>query len=113
MKIAVICLNLTINAYIKWKKYDEFYSLNLYLICLIHSDKIQPPLNLLPTYINLANHVLGPEYVSIYVKYCYLDALVLLIQTFLEWTPGKNDSLDDHGIKICIFLKILINNNMN
>jgi hypothetical protein len=56
---------------------------------LFHSDKVQSPLNILPTYINLANCVLGPEYVSIYVKYCYLDALVLLIQTFLEWTPGK------------------------
>ncbi len=54
-----------------------------------HSDKIQPPLNILPIYINLANYVLGPEYISIYVKYCYLDALVLLIQTFLQWTPGK------------------------
>ncbi|CAF3732668.1 unnamed protein product [Adineta steineri] len=70
MKIAVMCLNLTINANIKWK-----------------NDKIQSPLNILPTYINLANCVLGSEYVSIYVKYCYLDALVLLIQTFLEWTP--------------------------
>jgi len=70
MKIAVVCLNLTINAFIKWK-----------------NDKIQPPLNILPTYIELGNAVLGPEYISIYVKYCYLDALVLLIQTFLEWTP--------------------------
>lgn len=52
------------------------------------SDKVPAPLNILPTYINLANSILGPEYISIYVKYCYLDALVLLIQTFLEWTPG-------------------------
>ena len=55
---------------------------------MINSDKIQSPLNTLPTYIKLANCVLGPEYVSIYVKYCYLDTLVLLIGTFLEWTPG-------------------------
>jgi len=58
-------------------------------ILFLHSDKIQPPLNILPTYINLAKCVLGPEYVSIYVKYCYLDTIVLLIQTFLEWTPGS------------------------
>ncbi|CAF0771141.1 unnamed protein product [Rotaria sordida] len=70
MKIAVICLNLTINAFIKWR-----------------NDKVQAPLNILSTYINLANYVLGPEYISIYVKYCYLDALVLLIQTFIELTP--------------------------
>ncbi|CAF4395410.1 unnamed protein product, partial [Rotaria sp. Silwood2] len=70
MKIAVICLNLTINAFIKWR-----------------NDKAQAPLNMVPIYINLANSVLGPEYISIYVKYCYLDALVLLIQTFIELTP--------------------------
>jgi hypothetical protein len=68
-----------------------FFIKSIFLIDLFSSDKIQPPLNILPTYIDLANCVLGPEYVSIYVKYCYLDALVLLIQTFLEWTPGKQD----------------------
>jgi hypothetical protein len=65
------------------------FSIKLCFDCCHSSDKIQPPLNVLPTYIDLANCVLGPEYVSIYVKYCYLDALVLLIQTFLECTPGK------------------------
>jgi len=63
-------------------------------IYFIYSEKIQPPLNILPIYINLANYVLGPEYISIYVKYCYLDALVLLIQTFLQWTPGKQKQKD-------------------
>ena len=56
---------------------------------VVPSDKIQPPLNILPIYIDLASCVLRPEYVSIYVKYCYLDALVLLIQTCLDWTPGR------------------------
>ena len=55
---------------------------------LLLRDKSQTPLDILPTYVNLATTVLGPEYVSIYVKYCYLDTLLLLIQTFLECTPG-------------------------
>lgn len=66
---------------------DHFYG----ILYSFFRDKIQPPLNILPTYIELASGVLGPEYVSIYVKYCYLDALVLLIQTFLEWTPGNTE----------------------
>ena len=55
----------------------------------IPSEKAQPPLTILPTYFKLATCILAPEYVSIYVKYCYLDALVLLIQIFLEHTPGR------------------------
>ncbi|CAF1551321.1 unnamed protein product, partial [Adineta ricciae] len=78
MKIAVMCLNLTINANIKWK-----------------NEKAQPPLTILPTYIKLATCILAPEYVSIYVKYCYLDALVLLIQIFLEHTPDIDQQQDD------------------
>jgi len=72
-------------------KFHLLNQINHYWISFISSDKIQPSLNILPIYINLANYVLGPEYVSIYVKYCYLDALVLLIQTFLELTPGKKN----------------------
>jgi len=70
MKVAVICLNLTMNAFVKWK-----------------TDKAQTPLTILSTYAELSGRILSPEYVSIYVKYCYLDTLVLLVQTFLEWTP--------------------------
>jgi hypothetical protein len=60
------------------------------MMCLLWftSDKIQPQTDILRTYVNLATNVLGPEYISIYVKYCYLDTLILLIQTFIEWTSG-------------------------
>ncbi|CAF3615712.1 unnamed protein product [Rotaria socialis] len=90
MKIAVICINLTINAFIKWR-----------------NDKAQAPLNILPTYINLANHVLGPEYVSIYVKYCYLDALVLLIQTFLELSPDIDQQQYDLTLYSTVIVHLL------
>ena len=88
MKIAVVCLNLTMNAYIKWRALVEFPPDFRWPSSSSFSDKTQPPLDILPTCVNLATNVLSPEYVSIYVKYCYLDTLVLLIQTFLEWTPG-------------------------
>lgn len=93
MKIAVICLNLTMNAYIKWRTLVFLFSINVridrFLNVLFSSrDKIQPPLQILPVYIELSSHILAPEYVSIYVKYCYLDTLTLLIQMFLELTPG-------------------------
>ncbi|CAF1971934.1 unnamed protein product [Rotaria magnacalcarata] len=90
MKIAVICINLTINAFIKWR-----------------NDKAQAPLNILPTYINLANHILGPEYVSIYVKYCYLDALVLLIQTFLELSPDIDQQQYDLTLYSTVIVHLL------
>ena len=92
MKVAVICLNLTMNAFVKWKTYVFFSFLrlnsNLNLNSNIFSDKAQTPLTILSTYAELSGRILSPEYVSIYVKYCYLDTLVLLVQTFLEWTPG-------------------------
>ena len=53
------------------------------------SGKTQTPLTILPTFMKLSGRILTPEYVSIYVKYCYLDTLLLLVQTFIEWTPGQ------------------------
>ena len=91
MKVAVICLNLTMNAFVKWKSYVEFtFSsvLNTFERENPFSGKTQTPLTILPTFMNLSGRILTPEYVSIYVKYCYLDTLLTLVQTFLEWTPG-------------------------
>jgi hypothetical protein len=90
----MLLLNGKSKNFILWNKKNIYF---------IYSEKIQPPLNILPIYINLAKYVLGPEYISIYVKYCYLDALVLLIQTFLQWTPGNKKNK-----KIIFTIKIFI-----
>lgn len=69
--------------------FNSFNTAVIAVIFRLFSDRLQPSLEILTLYVKLAGDVLGPEYISIYVKYCYLDTLLLFIEIFLELTPGK------------------------